>query len=321
MPKTADPAILEEYIAHHSNWGRWGNDDEIGTANFVLAAHVLTARHAVRRGQIVSLSLELGAAGPQTGANGRFNCLRYSVATGTDHALGRQSWGGAPIPLEMGFADDTVVLHLQSATHWDSLCHIFRRGRMYHGYPASDCSSVGSTRNGLERLAGRLVGRGVLLDVPRTKGLEWLEDGYAITSEDLEEAAEHAGLRVGEGDILLLRTGQLARCRREGWGHYAGGDAPGLSLFTIPWPHERRIAAVASDTWGVEVRPNEPKGGFQPFHMLAIVYMGLILGEMFDLERLAELCAEDGVYGALFSGAPVPFVGAAGGPAAPVAIR
>jgi kynurenine formamidase len=161
----------------------------------------------------------------------------------------------------------------------------------------------------------------VLLDIPRSKGVRWLDDGYAITSEDLDAAAELARVEVGTGDIVLLRTGQMARCFEEGWGTYAGGDAPGLSFFTIPWLANHNVAAVASDTWGVEVRPNELPDSFQPFHIPTVVYMGLLLGEMFNLEALAEACAEDGRYTMLVSAPPLAFTGTAGAPPGPVAIR
>jgi kynurenine formamidase len=312
---------LDEYIERYSNWERWGRDDECGTANHITPAMVRDAAGLVRTGQVVSLALNFDQRGPQTGANGRFNCLRYSVATGTDHDMGKQLWAGGPIPREMGYADDTVVLHLQSATHWDSLCHIFHKGRMYNGHPASEFTAQGGARNGTEALKAKLVGRGVLLDIPRSKGLDWLEDGYAITIEDLEAAAEHGKARVGDGDILLLRTGQMARCFEQGWGTFAGGDAPGLSFHTIPWLAEHNVAAVASDTWGVEVRPNELPDSFQPFHIPTVVYMGLLLGEMFNLEALSEACAGDGRYEMLVSAPPLPFTGTAGGPPGPVAIR
>jgi kynurenine formamidase len=313
--------VLDEYVVKYSNWERWGRDDGRGTANHITSAMVRDAARLVRTGQVISLALHFDQSGPQTGANGRFNCLRYSVATGTDHAMERQLWSGGPIPRQMGYADDTVVLHLQSATHWDSLCHIFHKGRMFNGHPASEVTSQGAPRNGTEELKASLVGRGVLLDIPRSKGVDWLEDGYPITIDDLEAAAEHGKVTVGEGDILLLRTGQMARCRQQGWGAYAGGDAPGLSFYTIPWLAERSVAAVASDTWGVEVRPNELPDSFQPFHIPAVVYMGLLLGEMFDLEALAEACAGDGTYEMLVSAPPLPFTGTAGAPPGPVAIR
>jgi kynurenine formamidase len=312
---------LDEYIERYSNWGRWGDDDQCGTANHITAAMVRDAAALVRTGQVVGLGLEFNQNGPQTGANGRFNCLRYSVATGSDHVQGRQRWAGGPLPRQMGFADDTVVLHLQSATHWDSLAHIFHRGQMYNGYPADEVTAQGAAHNGAEALRAKLVGRAVLLDIPRAKGVEWLDDGYAITADDLEAAAEHGKVKVGTGDILLLRTGQMARCFKQGWGTYAGGDAPGLSFLTIPWLANRNVAAVASDTWGVEVRPNELPDSFQPFHIPTVVYMGLLLGEMFDFEELAAACADDGRYEMLVSAPPLGFTGTAGAPPGPVAIR
>jgi hypothetical protein len=222
-------------------------------------------------GHVVPLSLEFNQNGPQTGANGRFNSLRYSIATGTDYETGGQEWSGGVMPREMRYSDDTVVLHVQSATHWDSLSHIFHRGKMYHDFPASEVTSQGTPHNGSEQLNDKLVGRGVLLDVPRPKGVAWLADGYAITADDLEETAELQKVKIGEGHIILLRTGQMTRCLKQVWGSYAGGDAPGLSFYTIPWLAERTIAAVASDTWGVEVRPNELPNSFQPFHIPVMV--------------------------------------------------
>jgi kynurenine formamidase len=319
MAPAEDP--FDEYIAKYSNWGRWGPDDEIGTANLIGREQVRRAAADVRTGQVISLALPLDQNGPQTGANGRFNCLRYSVATGTDHTEGHQSWAGAPIPRGLGYADDSVVLHLQSATHWDSLCHIFHEGRMYNDRPADEVTSLGAPHCGAEKLADRLVGRGVLLDIPRSKGVDWLEDGYAITADELDAAAEFAKLEIAEGDIILLRTGQMARCLEQGWGTYAGGDAPGLSFHTIPWLAEHGVAAVASDTWGVEVRPNELPDSFQPLHIPAIVYMGLLLGEMFNLEDLSAACADDGQHEVLVSAPPLRITGTAGGPPGPVAIR
>lgn len=321
MPDGVVADILDEYVERYGNWGRWGRDDQRGTTNYITAEKVRAAAGLVRTGQVVSLALPFDQNGPQTGANGRFNCLRYSVATGTDHVTGGQLWAGKPLPRQFGFSDDTVVLHLQSATHWDSLSHIFHKGRMYNGYPAEEVTARGAPRNGSEALTSTLVGRGVLLDIPRATGVEWLEDGRPITVDDLEEAAEHGRVKVREGDIVLLRTGQMARCLRQGWGTYAGGDAPGLSLSTVPWLAENRIAAVASDTWGVEVRPNELPDSFQPMHIPCVVYMGLLLGEMFRLEELSAACADDGVYEMMISAPPLPFTGTAGAPPGPVAIR
>lgn len=311
---------LDEYIKGCNNWGRWGPDDQIGTANYITPAMVRGAARNVATGQVVSLALNLDQSGPQTGANGRFNCLRYSVATGSDHVSGGQGWAGGPMPRKMGYADDAVVLHLQSATHWDSLAHIFHDGRMYNGFPAAEVTAGGAQRNGAEQLKSSLVGRGLLLDVARAKGVDALTDGYAITVEDLEQAAAVEGVEIGKGDILLLRTGQMGRCLKHGWGTYAGGDAPGLSVHTAPWLHRKRVAAIASDTWGVEVRPNELPDSFQPLHVACVVYMGLLLGEMFHLEELSEACARNQRYDLLICCPPMPFTGSAGAPAGPIAI-
>jgi kynurenine formamidase len=312
--------VFDEYVDRYTNWGRWGRSDQRGTTNFVTDTMVRDAARRVSKGRVVALGLEFNQHGPQTGAAGRFNCLRYSVATGADHATGGQLWAGGPMPREMGYADDAVVLHLQSATHWDSLAHIFHRGRMYNGFPATDVTASGALRNGTEQLKDRLVGRGLLLDLPLAKGVPWLEDGYAITVDDLAEAAELGRVDVREGDILLVRTGQMRRCLEQGWGSYAGGDAPGLSFHTIPWLFERRVSAVASDTWGVEVRPNELPDSFQPFHVPAIVYMGLLLGEMFQLDALAEACAAEHSYELFVAAPPLAITGTGGAPPGPVAI-
>jgi hypothetical protein len=134
--------VFDEYVARYSNWGRWGADDEVGTANHITAEHVRQAAGLVRTCQVVSLAMDFDQSGPQTGANGRFNCLRYSVATGSDHVVGAQRWAGQPLPRKMGYADDTVVLHLQSATHWDSLAHIFHDGRAYNGCRPPRCRTT-----------------------------------------------------------------------------------------------------------------------------------------------------------------------------------
>lgn len=128
-------------------------------------------------------------------------------------------------------------------------------------------------------------------------------------------------MTVGRGDIVVVRTGRLARARREGWGDYAGGDSPGLSFTTAGWLHRTEIAAIATDTWGFEVRPNEFDAAFQPLHQVAIPNMGLLIGEMWDLDALAADCATDGRYAFWLTAAPLPITGAVGSPVNPVAVK
>jgi kynurenine formamidase len=174
-------------------------------------------------------------------------------------------------------------------------------------------------------MAAHVAGRGVLLDVGRALGDERgeLPDGFAITEEHLRATidAQGPGSRVGRGDLVLVRTGQLSRARREGWGDYAGGPAPGLSFTTAGWLHRTEIAAIATDTWGFEVRPNEFEGAFQPLHQIAIPHLGLLIGEMWDPDALAADCAADGVYEFFLTAAPLPITGAVGSPINPLAVK
>jgi kynurenine formamidase len=299
---TAQNDILDDYCTRFRTWGRWGADDQMGTANYITPERVARAATLVRSGQVVSLALPYDSSGPQNGGLGRFNPLHLMLRTGS--------------------ADDIIIMPLQCGTQWDALAHIHRDGQMYNGYPSGLVNAAGAEKNGIENHRASLTGRGVLLDVARAKGVDALEPGYGITSDDLEAAAAQHGVTVEEGDIVLVRTGDMGRCLRSGdWAGYAGGDAPGLSLHTAPWLYEKRIAALATDTWGVEVRPNELPDSFQPLHLVAIVNMGLMLGEIFALEELSEACAADGRYEFLFVGPPLPFTGAVGSPLNPVAIK
>jgi kynurenine formamidase len=113
----------------------------------------------------------------------------------------------------------------------------------------------------------------------------------------------------------------MGQCRRDGWGSFAGGDAPGLSFDTAGWLHRNELAAIATDTWGFEVRPNELAESFQPLHQVVLPNMGLHIGEIFDLEALADDCARDGVYEFFFVAPPLPITGAVGSPINPYAIK
>jgi kynurenine formamidase len=312
--------VLDEYCERFRNWGRWGADDQIGTLNFITPEKVAAAARLVRRGKVISLALPYDARGPQSGRGGRVNPLRVMLATGSDHASGRQVFRGVPLPRGFGYADDAVYMPLQCGTQWDSLSHIFHHGKMYNGYDAGLVSAFGAEKNGVEQFRDRIVSRGVLLDVVRARGVESLAPGYAISVDDLEATAYTAGVRVERGDIVLVRTGHMTHCLANGWGTYAGGDAPGLSFYTAPWLYQKEIAAIATDTWGAEVRPNELPDSFQPLHLVALVNMGMPLGEIWALDELAADCAANGVYEFLLVAPPLPFTGSVGSPLNPVAI-
>lgn len=330
MNRSDPEGAIAEAAKSYSNWGRWGEEDVLGTLNFLDAAKRREGAALVRRGVSFSLSQSFDMNGPQKGWRRRTNPVHTMLDTGTDAALGNQGF-----PHGIGGADDVIAMPLQCSTQWDGLGHIFDHGKAWNGRDASaTVTSDGDLVTGIEHMAPYVAGRGVLLDVGRVVGTGGgtsrsggaesageLPDGFAVTEEHLAQTAEAHGVTVGRGDIVLVRTGQLSRVRREGWGDYAGGPAPGLSFTTAGWLHRTEIAAIATDTWGFEVRPNEFEHAFQPLHQVVIPNMGLLIGEMWDPDALAEDCAADGVYEFWLTAAPLPITGAVGSPVNPVAVK
>jgi kynurenine formamidase len=308
---------VRELARKYRNWGRWGADDELGTLNFITPQKVVEAARLVRRGKVISLAIPFDSNGPQTGFGGRINPLHYMLQDGGDVAGGAQDF----VP-GLRWCDDAVTMPLQCATQWDALAHIYFDGKMYNDRGPELVNSSGARANSIDRARDKIVSRGVLLDIPRLRGKPWLEPGEAIYPDDLDGAAERAGVAIESGDIVLVRTGQIAQVRAEGsWGQYAGGSAPGLSLTVADWLATHEIAGYATDTWGTEVIPNETPDCFQPLHCVAIVNMGMLVGEIFDLEGLADDCAEDGVFEFLFVAPPLTITGAVGSPINPQAIK
>jgi kynurenine formamidase len=312
----AESAIAEA-AGRCSNAGRWGADDVHGTLNFLTPAARVRAAALVQRGVTFSLAQSFDEHGPQKGWRRRTNPVHTMTDTGTDAERGVQGF-----PHGIGGADDVVSMPLQCSTQWDGLGHIFDHGMAYNGRRAGDVvTSAGDAVTGIETAAALIAGRGVLLDVGRVIGGGELPDGFAITPEHLDATAAAHGVTVERGDIVCVRTGQLARARRDGWGDYAGGPAPGLSFTCAQWLHGREIAAIATDTWGFEVRPNEFPDAFQPLHQVVIPHMGLYIGEMWDLDALAADCVAEGGYAFFLTAAPIPFTGAVGAPVNPIAVK
>jgi len=299
LDRTDPEGAIAEAAKAYSNWGRWGEDDVLGTLNLLDEAKRREGAALVQRGVSFSLSQRFDMNGPQKGWRRRTNPVHTMLDTGTDAALGNQGF-----PHGIGGADDVIAMPLQCSTQWDGLGHIFDHGKAWNGRAADKVvTSDGDLVTGIEHMAPYVAGRGVLLDVARVIGDDdgepELPDGFAITAEHLAATAE----------------------AHEGWGDYAGGSAPGLSFTTAGWLHGTEIAAIATDTWGFEVRPNEFDNAFQPLHQVVIPNMGLLIGEMWDLDALAADCAADGVYEFWLTAAPLPITGAVGSPVNPLAVK
>lgn len=325
---SATPTIedVRRIAAAVSNWGRWGSDDQLGTLNHLTAERVAAGAACVRRGHVISMAVPFDSEGPQRGGWGRFNPIHLMMRDGNDAVTGttvRDFYGGFD-----GYVrgtDDLLILPLQAGTQWDALSHMVFEGKIYNGYEATEVSSLGALKNDIAQAREKLIGRGVLLDIARWKNKPWLDGGEAISGDDLEDCASAEGVEVRPGDIVLVRTGQMGQVKAEGdWGDYAAGysaRAPGLGLASAEWIHAKQVAAVATDTWGAEVLPTETRDVSMPMHIILIVHMGLTLGEIFDLEALADDCASDGVYEFLFSAPPLPITRAVGSPINPVAVK
>ncbi len=293
-----------------SNWGRWGDDDEIGTLNFVTPEKRVQAAQMVKTGKIFDLGMPFDSQGPQDGSF-RINPVHVMTLTPFD------SFGGDG----MFAADDMVTMGLQSGTQWDSLAHVGYGGRFYNNVPAQAVSSMrGATRNSFAKAVDRLISRGVLLDIARLKGLDRLEDSYEITSADLSAAEERQGVRVESGDILLIRTGEYQYFLEGNKKRFSGPEA-GPGLDSAQWFYDREVAAIALDNWACEAWPSTVRGATIPFHQVAIRDIGLTIGEMFNFEDLAADCAQDGVWEFMFSGIGLKVTASVGSPLTPMAIK
>jgi kynurenine formamidase len=222
-------------------------------------------------------------------------------------------------PGTVACSDDAVTLGLQAATHWDALTHVSHSGKLYNGRPAGTITPHGGAEfSGIDK-PRHIVSRGVLLDIPRARGVDRLAGGHAVTPEDLDAAEELAGTRVRSGDIVLVRTGQI-QVYLAGDKHAYGYPSPGLSIRTPEWFHTRDVAAVANDTLTFEVFPPEIDDLWLPVHALDLVEMGMLQGQNWNLEELSTACGQLNRYAFLLSAMPEPFVGGTGTPVAPVAI-
>ena len=291
---------FERWMTELSNWGRWGADDTLGAANLITPAKRLEA-----------LAL------PETGA---------TVSLGHDlmDDLGGPLFG-SPFALDMIINRDppqvrdrlNLDYHGVFFTHLDALCHMVHDGRIYNGHDFQETVTEGGcARFGIEGLRDGVVTRAVLIDVPRLRGVPYLEPGTRIYSDDIEAWEQMAGVRVGAGDALLVRTGRWAR--RAALGNdlgWAGMDASFLPLLA-----ERDVALFGSDTAHEVGLNNIPDLPLAVIHKFAIVALGMNLLDNLDLEAAAETAARLGRWEFLLMASPVRVPRGTGSPINPIAV-
>jgi kynurenine formamidase len=306
------PDDVKELAAKVRNWGRWGDDDEIGTINLITDDVVKAAAAEIKTGKRFALGIPMDENGPQMGAiPGRDNPVREMIMVDT------------PLtgdPSDFTTSDDKVSMGIQACTHWDALAHVSYEGKLYNGVDSqSVITAAGAAKMGIDKIT-TLVSRGVLLDVARAKGVERLEGGYPITGADLDAAAELGNVEVRSGDVILLRTGQMQLFFAGDRAAY-GVPCAGPSLQSVEWFHDHDIAAVATDNIVFEVYPPEREDAMLPVHLLHLVDMGMTQGQNWNLEALAADCADDGRYSCFLDASPLPFTNAVGSPVNPIAIK
>jgi kynurenine formamidase len=291
-----------------SNWGRWGADDERGALNFITNRKRAEAARLAQIGEAVPMALPLATAPAPDNE------------TPVTHLMVHAD---APVPGVGGCADYFAISHHGfMTTHLDALCHIFWDGRMYNGFPATEVGFHGAAKCAIDAAAGGIVSRGVLLDIPKLRQLEWLEPGERVFPEDLDRAEREHNLRVGEGDVLLVRVGRARRRKvKGGWEAARDGVFPmaGLDPSCLTWLHERRIALLGSD--GVsDVFPSGYDDVPYPIHVGAIALMGVHLLDNADLDQLAATCARLARYEFQFVMLPLLLPRGTASPVNPIAL-
>jgi kynurenine formamidase len=290
-----------------STWGRWDDDGERGALNHLTPARTVAAARLVRSGATVTLSQLLKTV------------ARIDVPAPAEHHMTMLT----DVDIGSGsvrFAKDYVGVdyHNDGHTHIDAFSHVAYDGRLYGGRSDKTVTSDGAAAGSVEVLKDGLVGRGVLLDVPRVRGVSFMEPGDHVFREDLEAAELAQGVRVGAGDILLVRTGHTRRqAEREPWdtGKAKAGLHPTVATFLA----ERCVAVLGSDG-NNDTAPSTTEGIGFPIHVLAINAMGIHLLDYLQFEDLVRQCEEAGRWEFLFAAAPLRIARGTGSPLNPTAI-
>lgn len=289
------------------NWGKWGQGDERGALNYLTPDHVRRAAKLVRSGRTVTLSAPLATA---TAPDNPKPVLHHmTLLPDIDVGSGDLRFAGDFFGMEF---------HGDAHSHVDALCHVLYKGKMHNGIPASTIASSGAKKMTMDVAKDGIVGRGVLLDIPRLRKAKWVEPGDAVLPEELRAAEEAQRVRLEEGDILLFRTGHYRRRVELGpWD--AANSKAGLHTTAMPLLYERRVAAFGADGDG-ETVPSHCEGILYPIHTIGMNAMGLHFMDSLQFEDLAEVCEAEHRWEFLVVIAPLRLAAGTGSPVNPIAI-
>jgi kynurenine formamidase len=296
-------AMIDQWMTELSNWGRWGKQDQMGAVNLITPAKRKQAAALVKDG--VSVSMAHNTLSDKTADND-------SPFVHTMTSTGKSA-------LEGSYSMDliSVSYHGWAHTHMDSLCHMFYKGKMYNGYPQTDVTSEGATKLAVTNFKNGILSRGILMDIPRLKGVPYLAPGTPIYPEDLDAWEKKAGVKVGSGDIVLIRTGRWAARDAKGpW--KISTNAAGLYASCTKWLKARDVAVLGSDG-ASDVMPSGVAGVTQPIHQLVLIAMGMPIFDNLDLEAVSAEADKRQRWEFHLSAAPLAVTGGTGSPFNPIA--
>ena len=302
--ETVTKATVDGWMTELSNWGRWGEDDTLGALNLITAEKRVQAAALVKSGVSVSLAR---------------NAETEEAADNPDPFVFEMTATGVDATDDFPFAVDrySVLYHGYAHTHMDSIGHMFYQGKMFNGHSKNDVTEAGSKHYGIHHMKHGVFTRGVLMDIPRLKGLPYLEPGTPIYPEDLDAWEKKAGFKVSAGDVVFIRTGRW-KLRDEKGAWSPSEKAAGLHASCAKWLKERDVAMLGSDA-ASEVSPSLVDGVPQPIHQLVLIAMGMPIFDNCDLEALGAEAAKQNRWEFLITAAPIPVVGGTGSPLNPLA--
>jgi kynurenine formamidase len=293
---------LKTLFKELNNWGKWGESDEMGTLNYLTPELTAAAMRGVQTGESVSLGLPLST---EPAIDNPHPVTHLMIQAGDVHMLASTDYVG-------------MAVHGMTISHIDALCHIFWEGKSFNGQPEGAVKSTGATTNSIAVLKNGISARGVLLDIPRLLGVDWLEPGAAVERDDLEQAEKKSGVQVQRGDALLIRTGRFKRREKHGAWDLAEGLA-GLDIGCLPWISQREACVLGSD--GIsEILPFPVPDGYAPIHQVALTGMGMYLLDNLDMEGLSAKCAERNKWEFFLTVSPLYIKGGTGCAVNPLAI-
>jgi kynurenine formamidase len=299
--RPVDRETFEGWVGELSNWGRWGENDELGTLNLIDPGVRKAAADLVVEGRSVSLA----------------HAVLTQKAPDNPSPFGHQM-------LETGASDGpwamdelSVVFHGYAHSHMDAVCHRFHEGKIFNGFSRDDVTADGCQKLAITVSRDGILTRGVLVDLPRLRGVPWIEPGTALYREDLEAWEREAGLKVRAGDALLIRTGRWVQRSAEGPTDVSQRSA-GLHASAVSWLRERDVAVLGSEA-ASDVLPSGVEGETHPVHVLVLVALGMPILDNLDLDSVADEAARLGRWEFMVSVAPLVIPGGTGSPVNPIA--